>query len=222
MKFVIDPKVLELGVTIRGVEITGVNNQQYPTPLTDYIQTEINQALEGLDRNQIKTDPIIQGFWDLHKAVHLPKRNNTPAPATLLKLILKRGALASINPIVDLYNLISIQSRLALGAHDIDHIDGNVNLRLTDGTEKFVPIGADNQPEPVKANEYGYIDDSNEIICHLETRQVEKTKVTPDTNHVFYIVQGNQNTTQDYVDQTAQRVIDLTTKYLGGEGQFLN
>ncbi len=47
--------------------------------LTDYIQTEINQALEGLDRDQIKTDPIIQGFWDLHKAVHLPKRNNTPA-----------------------------------------------------------------------------------------------------------------------------------------------
>ncbi len=30
MKFVIDPKVLESGVTIRGVEITGVNNQQYP------------------------------------------------------------------------------------------------------------------------------------------------------------------------------------------------
>ncbi|HBF73904.1 MAG TPA: tRNA ligase, partial [Lactobacillus sp.] len=50
MKFVIDPNVLELGVIIRGIEITGVNNQQYPTALTDYIQTEINQALEGLDR----------------------------------------------------------------------------------------------------------------------------------------------------------------------------
>ncbi|GAX06529.1 B3/4 domain protein [Secundilactobacillus pentosiphilus] len=222
MQFIIDPKVIDLGVTIRGVELTGVNNQQYPDQLKAYIQNEVQAVLPGLDRDQIKADPIIQGFWDLHKAVHLPKRNNTPAPVTLLKLILKRGTLFSINPVVDLYNLISIQSRLALGAHDIDQIDGNVNLRLTNGTERFVPIGADNQPEPVKPSEYGYIDDSNEVICHLETRQVEKTKVTPATNHIFYIVQGNQHTTQAYVDDTAQRVIDLTTQYLGGEGHFLN
>ena len=178
--------------------------------------------METLNRDQIKQDPIIQGFWDLHRAVHLPKRNNTPAPATLLKLILKRGELAPINPVVDLYNLISIQSHLALGAHDIEHIDGNVNLRLTDGTERFVPIGADGQPEPIKAGEYAYVDDSNEIICHLETRQVEKTKVTLETTHLYYIVQGNENTSQALVDQTAQRVIDLTTKYLGGQGKLLN
>ena len=222
MNFIIDPKVLALGVKIRGVELTCVDNHHYPQALKQAISTEIANVLETLNRDQIKQDPIIQGFWDLHRAVHLPKRNNTPAPATLLKLILKRGELAPINPVVDLYNLISIQSHLALGAHDIEHIDGNVNLRLTDGTERFVPIGADDQPEPVKAGEYAYVDDSNEIICHLETRQVEKTKVTPETTHLYYIVQGNENTSQALVDQTAQRVIDLTTKYLGGQGKLLN
>ena len=222
MNFIIDPKVLALGVKIRGVELTGIDNHHYPQALKQAISTEIATVLETLNRDQIKQDPIIQGFWDLHRAVHLPKRNNTPAPATLLKLILKRGELAPINPVVDLYNLISIQSHLALGAHDIEHIDGNVNLRLTDGTERFVPIGADDQPEPVKAGEYAYVDDSNEIICHLETRQVEKTKVTPETTHLYYIAQGNENTSQALVDQTAQRVIDLTTKYLGGQGKLLN
>lgn len=166
--------------------MTGVDNSAYPATLKTDIQAQIATVLKTLDRDQIKTDPIIQGFWDLHKAVHLPKRNNTPAPATLLKLILKRGELFSINPVVDLYNLISIQSKLALGAHDLDHVDGNINLRLTDGTERFVPIGGNGEPEPVKAGEYGYIDDSNEIICHLETRQVEKTKVTAATTHIFF------------------------------------
>jgi DNA/RNA-binding domain of Phe-tRNA-synthetase-like protein len=51
---------------------------------------------------------------------------------------------------------------------------------------------------------------------------VEKTKVTPETTHLYYIVQGNENTSQALVDQTAQRVIDLTTKYLGGQGKLLN
>ena len=214
MNFIIDPKVLALGVKIRGVELTGIDNHHYPQALKQAISTEIATVLETLNRDQIKQDPIIQGFWDLHRAVHLPKRNNTPAPATLLKLILKRGELVPINPVVDLYNLISIQSHLALGAHDIEHIDGNVNLRLTDGTERFVPIGADDQPEPVKAGEYAYVDDSNEIIC--------QTKVTPETTHLYYIAQGNENTSQALVDQTAQRVIDLTTKYLGGQGKLLN
>ncbi|WLV77526.1 phenylalanine--tRNA ligase beta subunit-related protein [Lacticaseibacillus parahuelsenbergensis] len=222
MNFIVDPRVLALGVKIRGVELTSVDNHAYPQALKEMIANEIKQVLTTLDRDQIKTDPFIQGFWDLHRAVHLPKRNNTPAPATLLKLILKRGELAPINPVVDLYNLISIQSHLALGAHDIDRIDGNVNLRLTTGTEKFVPIGANGQPEPVKAGEYAYIDDSNEIICHLETRQMEKTKVTAETNHLYYIVQGNQQTSQEFVDQTAERVIALTTKYLGGQGKLLN
>ncbi|ARY92393.1 MULTISPECIES: B3/4 domain-containing protein [Lacticaseibacillus] len=222
MNFIVDPRVLALGVKIRGVELTGVDNHAYPQALKEMIANEIRQVLTTLDRDQIKTDPVIQGFWDLHRAVHLPKRNNTPAPATLLKLILKRGELAPINPVVDLYNLISIQSHLALGAHDVDRIDGNVNLRLTTGTEKFIPIGANGQPEPVKAGEYAYIDDSNEIICHLETRQVEKTKVTAETNHLYYIVQGNQQTSQEFVDQTAERVIALTTKYLGGQGKLLN
>lgn len=222
MQFIIDPNVIKLGVTIRGIELNEVNNQQYPPLLSDYINNEINQELLGLDKEKIKTDPIIQGFWDLHKTVHLPKRNNTPAPVTLLKLLLKRETLFSINPVVDLYNLISIKSHLALGAHDIEHITGNVTLKITDGTENFIPIGANNHPEPIKAGEYGYIDDNNDVICHLETRQVEKTKVTSETNHIFYIVQGNRNTSQAYVDKVAQQVIDLTTKYLGGYGRLLN
>ncbi len=93
MNFIIDPKVLALGVKIRGVELTGIDNHHYPQALKQAISTEIATVLETLNRDQIKQDPIIQGFWDLHRAVHLPKRNNTPAPATLLKLILKRGEL---------------------------------------------------------------------------------------------------------------------------------
>lgn len=120
-----------------------------------------------------------------------------------------------------MYNVISIKSQLALGAHDIDHIAGDVNLRITTGDEKFVPIGANNEPQAIKAGEYGYIDDDNEVICHLETRQVEKTKITPATNHIFYIVQGNTATSQEYVDQVANELLAATTKYLGGQGKLL-
>ncbi len=60
------------------------------------------------------------------------------------------------------YNIISLESKLALGAHDMDCVLGNVTLRFTDGTEKFIPIGQD-IPLPVNAHEYCYCDDANEV-----------------------------------------------------------
>ncbi|KGO20523.1 tRNA ligase, partial [Oenococcus alcoholitolerans] len=192
------PKVIDLVSRSAVLEINNVDNRSYPEALSRFIKTEIQKELESLDRDQLKADPIIQGFWDLHKSIGLPKRSNTPAPLTLLKLILKRGVLFSIDPVVDLYNLVSIQSRLALGAHDIDRIDGDVELKITNGTERFVPIGANGSAEKIKAGEYSYVDASNEVICHLETRQVEKTKVTAGSTHIFYIVQGNEHTSQEY------------------------
>ena len=79
-----------------------------------------------------------------------------------------------INTAVDIYNLLSLESKLALGAHNIDKVDGNVTLRFTDGTERFVPLGQ-TEPVPVAPHEYCYCDDSNEVLCRLEIRQVNKT-----------------------------------------------
>ena len=36
------------------------------------------------------------------------------------------------NKTVDIYNILSIESKLCLGAHDIDKVDGNVTLKITE------------------------------------------------------------------------------------------
>ena len=125
-----------------------------------------------------------------------------------------------INQAVDIYSMISLESKLALGAHDIDRVDGNVTLRFTDGTEKFQPIG---QTEPGLSNphEYSYCDDANEVLCRLEVRQVEKTKVSEDARNIFYIVQGNAATPDPLLQDVAGRIIELTTRYCGGAGEII-
>jgi len=118
------------------------------------------------------------------------------------------------------YNIISLESKLALGAHDMDCVIGNVTLRFTDGTEKFIPIGQD-IPLPVNAHEYCYCNDANEVLCRLETRQVEKTKVGERTRNLFYIVQGNDATDEALLAETAKRIINETVKYCGGKGRLI-
>lgn len=147
----------------------------------------------------------------------------------LLKNLLKKQEFHKINPLVDLYNLISMDTiynlismdtKLALGAHDLDKIEGNITLRLTQGNENYIPLGSEEAKE-VKAGIYSYIDDANDIICYSEIRQVDKTKVTNESKDIFFIVQVNKETSDKYVKDIAKELITVVTYYLGGTDEIL-
>lgn len=220
-QFVVAQDVLDLGVKIKGVRISGIDNHSYSASLHDYIDIHVQRLLKNNTLDDIKNDTVIAGFYDLHRKVGIPKRKNLPASENLLKTLLKKQEFHSINPVVDIYNLISMDSRLALGAHDIDKVEGNITLRLTDGSENYIPLGSD-EPKEVNAGQYSYIDDSNDIICYSEIRQVDKTKVTEESQDIFFIVQGNENTTDKEVGDVANELITVITYYLGGHGEILN
>ena len=65
------------------------------------------------------------------------RRKNIPASENLIKLLVKHGDMFYINRAVDIYNNISLESKLALGAHNMDKTEGDVTLRFTDGTENM-------------------------------------------------------------------------------------
>ena len=220
MEFIVLDEVKNLGVKALGVEINNIDNQTITEEYTAWRQAAVQELLAYYTDYDYKNDPVFEGFYRLHEKVGVPRRKNIPACENLVKLLLKKQELFAINKVVDIYNILSMRSKLALGAHDIDRFAGNVTLRLTDGSERFVPLGAD-EPKPVRAGEYSYIDDSNEIICHLEIRQVEKDKVTEDSKNIFYIIQGNEATPESLLQETAEELIRMTEKFCGGTGRLL-
>ena len=46
--------------------------------------------------------------------------------------------------------------------------------------------------------------------------------VKEDTTDVFYIVEGNLNTPDDYLIKYSNLIIEETTKYLGGNGEIID
>ncbi len=220
MKFIVADEIRKRGIPVRGIVITGINNKQTDIKFNDY-KTHTVEMLQNLYTPEIlKSDKILQGFRDLHTEFGISNRKNNSASENLLEFIIKRGTIPSINLLVDIYNLVSAQSKLALGAHDLKKIDGNVTLRLTDGKEHFHPI-AYPEDKLINAGEYAYIDDKNDVICRLEVRQCEKTKVTLDTKDVFYIIQGNHNTTENDLHIATEQLIDLTTEFCGGTAEVI-
>lgn len=220
MEFIVDDKVKELGVKILGFKIEGIDNISITEEFENWRERKIKELIEKYKDYDIKSDNVIEGFYELHQAVGVPRRKNLPASENLIKLLTKREELVHINKAVDIYNIISIDSKLCLGAHDIDKVSGNVNLKITDGTENFIPLGSE-EKKPVKQGEYSFVDDDNDVICWLDIRQIDKTKVTENSKNVLYLVIGNKENTYEELEKAANEIITITTKFCGGKATIL-
>lgn len=216
----VSPEVQELGLRGNYFVISGMEFSRTTPEVDGLVREAVEEVKASWSAERVAEDPILQGFRALHEAVDRGGKKNVASPEGLFLTVLSAGDLPRINVAVDLYNVVSLRSRLALGAHDVGAIDGNVELRLSDGSERFVPLGRD-KPKGLGPGEYIYADGANDVICRMETRQVEKTKVTTDTRDCFYIVQGNSETPSDYIDSVASELISLTVEHCGGEAHNL-
>ncbi len=219
--FTITQDVIKLGVKGLMARVVNITNTKSNKEFDEFFSGELEKIREIWRGKDWKKDKILLGFKELHEKVGRSNRKYPASPEVLLGLFLESRRFPRINLLVDIYNLISLKTRLALGAHDVEKINGNVALRLTNGSEKFLPLGSKDFV-PVPAGEYSYIDDGNNIICRMEVLQVESTKITLDTKDVFLIVQGNANTDNNYIQKGANEVLDLITRYCGGSFTYLN
>lgn len=220
MNFIVEDKVKDLGIKIIGLKIEGIDNKNSSKDFEAWRKNKIQELISKYKDYDIKDDKEIEGFYKLHNKVGVPRRKNLPASENLIKLLIKREDLVHINKAVDIYNIISIESKLCLGAHDIDKISGNVYLKITDGSENFIPLGSEER-KPVGNGEYSFVDDNNDVICWLDIRQVDKTKVTEESKNVLYLIIGNEENTYKELEKVADEIISITTKYCGGKSTIL-
>lgn len=221
LTFAVKQEVLDLGVKIQTLKIDGVVNSKTNQDFIKYQNQEIQSLKKYWLKNQIENDQTLKGFRDLHIKVGRSNRKFVSSPESLIWLLKEKGRFPQINTLVDIYNLISLKYKLALGAHDVNKIIGNVTLKLTDGTEKFISLQS-HQHENIFHGEYGYIDSGNNVICRLEVIQCEETKVTTDIKDVFFIIQGNSETSAGYIETATKELIELTTKFCNGKVTYLN
>lgn len=221
LSFSISPEVSTLGVKCLISRINNVINIKNSPEFDKYLEEELKKIKQQWIGQDYKTDSVLQGFRILHEKIKRSNRKYPASPEELVRLFIETGRFPRINLLVDIYNLVSLKTRLALGAHDIGKVIGNITLRLTNGTEKFIPLGS-KELLAVPSGEYSYIDDGNNIICRMEVLQVEPTKIIMDTTDVFLIVQGNYNTDDVYIKSGAKEVLNLINQYCGGIITSLN
>jgi DNA/RNA-binding domain of Phe-tRNA-synthetase-like protein len=90
---------------------------------------------------------------------------------------------------VDVYNIVSALTGISVGAHDTGKLVSDARLEFIPQDIRFRMIGKGGE-DVAEKGEYGYTDDSG-IICRMDIKQSERTKVTEQTHDILVIFQGH-------------------------------
>ncbi len=210
------PEFVQLGIkSIAYALLYNINNQiPLPPQLTDLIQITQKQALACTD---IEKHPVINGYREMIKNQRRSLKKFPPSAQALLNIIHHSQSFPYINPVVDIYNVTTVETMLSIGAHDLDKIDLDIYFRLSEGEEKFCPIGG--SEKTTQKGDYVYADKHN-ILAWLDTRDSEKVKISPQTTDIILFIQGNLYTSLEYRLHALETLCSRITHYCGGNAQI--
>jgi methionyl-tRNA synthetase len=201
-----------LGIKVKAAVISGVKVKKKQSGLEKLKK----EAVEATDLDAIGRSPEIEGYRELYRKVGA--KADHPV-ALLAGIVRKAGKLPTINTVVDSYNIVALARRLSIGAHDLDKVQGNVNIRITDGKEAWVPLNQD-RPQKVPKGEYACVDQAK-VLCRMDIKQGDQTKITDRTRNIFVYVQGNSNTPDSYLDAAIKEIVTNITRFCGGKASLL-
>ncbi len=103
----------------------------------------------------------------------------------MLKRVSTGKGLGTINPLVDIYNSISLKYAMPCGGEDMDKFIGDIRLTKATGDESFITLGSD-KSEPPYEGEIVYKDDEGAICRCWNWRESVRTMLTEDTKMLSY------------------------------------
>ena len=206
----------ELGLRAGAIVLHDVKIEESSPELRRQIEEEVRQICSNLSRPaDIRSLPEIKAAYNVLRRVGVKPRSHPPSTQKLLEFALKKETLPSVNNLVDAYNLISLQTKCSLGAHDLDRVTSPVELRLFRGDEIFRPLGSEVE-RPVVRGEFGYVDAQSRVICRLDSLQADFSKVTMTSTNVLLIIEGTEAQSTQQLKRIFANAAAMVTEVCGG------
>lgn len=219
-KFVIEKEFLEIfpDAKIGVLVCNGIDNHiKDEEKYVDYLKDAQKAALVHISNPEFTENPIIRTWRDAFYKFKTKKGARCSIEA-LLKRVSKGGEIGSINPLVDIYNGISLKYGVPVGGEDIDAFAGDNRLTVADGSEEFITLGSD-KSEPPYPGEIVYKDEKGAICRCFNWRESVRTMLTEDTVNAFMCIETVAGERDDVLDEALDELAALIEKELGGKCQ---
>jgi len=176
--------------------------------------TELKNCEQGILRlpepRAVLESPQILATRAAYKALGKdPARYRGSAEALLRRVIAGKG-LPQINAVVDIINLVSVESRLPIGLYDLAHVQGDIVFRAGRAGESYKGIG-----------KYDLNLEGLPVFCDAlgphgsPTSDSERTMVTSATKQVLAIIISFGG--KEGLDRWTQRMSELFQRFAAGQ-----
>ncbi|CAM5789501.1 MULTISPECIES: B3/B4 domain-containing protein [Brevibacillus] len=178
------------------------------------LQEAEKEAHTFLSLEEFSSNPVISVWREAFQKFKTKKGARCSIEA-LLKRVKNGNHIGTINPLVDIYNSISLRYGLPCGGEDIDTFAGDIRLTQAIGNEPFIPLGSDENAPPYEG-EIVYKDDAGAICRCWNWREAQRTMLTEKTKNAFLCIELVDETRSDEFHMALKELADLVSRHLGG------
>ncbi|MEA2075734.1 MAG: phenylalanine--tRNA ligase beta subunit-related protein [Euryarchaeota archaeon] len=217
MRLVIEDAVRKkFGISVGVAAIRGVR-QKESSEISKAI-TEVEEAAKHkYNINEVKNIRIIRLQRDFFWRMGVDPTKVRPASEALLRRILLNKGLPRVSPIVDAYNLASVQTLLTFSAFDMTRITPPLSVRFSRASEEVTLIG--NRRKKLTGKEI-VLTDSAKILCVYAHGDVDETKVTDSTTDLLLVTYGIPGLSHEELKEGALVALEYIKKFAGGESML--
>lgn len=185
---VIDPQVRLAAPGFRAISLVVEGSKIVERGDRSFLSGACDMVLAGgpewAEAHLASWDRIFEGFG--------AKPNRTPSSARALrKRVLKDGKIPSINPIVDLYNAVSLRFAVPVGGEDLGAYVGIPRLTIAKGSEPFETVS---NGEPVVEyplpGEIIWRDDLGVTCRRWNWRQGTRTRLGLESVNMWFTIEA--------------------------------
>lgn len=184
MLLTIDPELKkQCPRTALGFVSALVRTSDSPAPLIEEMKSLAAEILKLPEPRSVLQSSKILATRSGYKALGKDPARYRGSAEALLRRLISGKRFPHINCIVDVINLVSVESRLPIGLYDLAHVKGDITFRAGKVAETYKGIG-----------KYDLNLEGLPVFCDAEgphgspTSDSERTMVTPATQHIVAII----------------------------------
>ncbi|MDU4254948.1 B3/4 domain-containing protein [Pseudomonas sp.] len=185
----IDPAIAFIAPGFRALSIT---LEAAPILRPEVAEQALQRACAALQASEPAwADPHLAAWAEVFRRFGA-KPQRTPCSAEALrKRALRDGCLPSIDPVVDLYNAISVQFAIPVGGENLAAYVGTPRLTIAEGSETFDTIkdGAPAHESP-DAGEVIWRDEVGATCRRWNWRQGVRTRLDAEAQRMWFILES--------------------------------
>ncbi|MGX7025650.1 B3/B4 domain-containing protein [Vagococcus hydrophili] len=216
-KFTVEPSFFEVfeEAQFNVLVLEGIDNRVGETEDAAYLSLLAEGALgakKHLSEENFTDNQVIAEWREAFRQFKTKKGARSSIEA-LLKRVHQDRVFMPINPLVDIYNSVSLKYAVPCGGEDIESIMGDLKLKKATGGESFLPLGAE-EDSPALPEEIIYADDEGAICRSMNWREAQRTMLTESTTQAILVIESINAHQKERSDLAIEELKELVETYL--------